>query len=228
MDHCEVQAVHDLLLTKCFENGDELDVESLVEAVECGTSQVFATFDDAGRPIACAVGDVFPEASTVLLCSLAVARSHRGQGHGTRVYQEAMRSWVDTDRAMVLAEIADPAYFDPHPDFGDPEARVRFYRERGAKLLAGLPYFSPAFAGNERGAGLLLIACHVPVHLWGPEGPDSVDPVALRAFLRRNVEVYEGQVPTDCDYRALISEARTKRGRALSDLARAARVLAAA
>jgi hypothetical protein len=68
-------------------------------------------------------------------------------------------------------------------DHGNPAARLRFYVNRGSRIL-DIPYFQPALEpGKERVSGLLLIALHVDPEFAGPGGADTIDAAVVRTYL---------------------------------------------
>ena len=82
-------------------------------------------------------------------------------------------------------------------DYGDPAARLRFYVNRGSRIL-DFPYFQPALEpGAERVTGLLLIALHADPEFAGPGGADTIDAEVVRKYLENYQTQYEGKVATD-------------------------------
>ena len=82
-------------------------------------------------------------------------------------------------------------------DYGDPAARLRFYVNRGSRIL-DFPYFQPALEpGAERVTGLLLIALHADPEFAGPGGADTIDAEVVPKYLENYQTQDEGKVATD-------------------------------
>ncbi|WP_238146866.1 hypothetical protein [Ornithinimicrobium murale] len=75
----------------------------------------------------------------------------------------------------MVAEAERPDRHTGSPEFGDPNARLRFYERHGARAL-DLPYFQPPIGDGEPVHGMLLLALHVEGSLisTGSEGVDRL------------------------------------------------------
>jgi GNAT superfamily N-acetyltransferase len=89
-----------------------------------------------------AIGDPYP--GSLLLSYLAVRPGFRGVGVGSLLMDAILERWVTPD-LLVLAEIDDPRHHPSHPQYGDPDARLRFYSRFGLRAVA-MPYMQPRLA----------------------------------------------------------------------------------
>lgn len=155
----------------------------------------------------------FEKARTQLVGYLGVRLDHRGRGIGTALIDAAREHWWreagDSQPGryeflgcrLVVAEIEDPRHHGDHPDYGSPEARVRFYSRLGAEVLHGrdgnpLRYFQPRVRDDtQRVPNLFLATLHV-----SPEALDdahTVDAELLATFLREYFAAEEGSQSLD-------------------------------
>ncbi|MCV2396409.1 GNAT family N-acetyltransferase [Actinotalea sp. M2MS4P-6] len=202
-DPAEIAQVHARLLEPAFEPTELVTVESLVEGVAAGETEVLVTARD-GEPQAVAVGDFSP--GVALLSYLAVAPGHRSTGLGATLLAAAVARWlarVDPP-AVVLTEVEDPACHEAHALRGDPARRVRFYARGGGRLL-DVPYFQPSLgAGLPRVPGMLLVALHIDPRLEHDGRLTDAAPVV--AMLEGYFDWAEGVArPADADARALFA-----------------------
>ena len=103
---------------------------------------IIARADD-GLVVGGALGEAYPHSRVLLLGYLAVRPGLRGKGIGSVLMAALKERWLDRDgENLAVLEIDDPRYHAPHPDHGDPAARLRFYGAFGVRLL-GIPYFQP-------------------------------------------------------------------------------------
>ncbi|WP_018348036.1 GNAT family N-acetyltransferase [Longispora albida] len=158
--------------------------------------------DAGGQVLGGAVGDWDPDTRVLLLSFLAIRPGVRGGGLGGRILDDALEAWRSGyEPCVILAEVEDPAVHSGNESHGNPEARLRFYRRRGARAL-DLPYFQPALGpGHSRVPGLLLMVLHS-----APEfhtSPDAIAAGPLRSFLESYQLEEEGQIGTDPDSLAL-------------------------
>jgi GNAT superfamily N-acetyltransferase len=154
----------------------------------------------AGRPaiIACtaggqvaggALGHVYPSSGVLLLGYLAVRREFRGQGVGTAIMAALRERWLNGSPLAVL-EMDDPRYHAPHPDYGDPEARLRFYGACGVRLLAR-PYFQPRLRPELSRVHHMFLGVIPPA---GTTLPDTIPVAPVSAFLREYFADCEGEI----------------------------------
>ena len=88
--------------------------------------------DEDGRVLGGALGEWYPASRVILLGYLAVRPGLRGQNVGGTLLTALRERWLNPDSLAVL-ELDDPRYHEPHPDRGDPEARLRFYGRSGVE-----------------------------------------------------------------------------------------------
>lgn len=85
----------------------------------------------------------------VLLNWLAIGRRGRGGGYGSKLLKEAIRIWEEKfNPVLIFAEVEDPAVHSGSEEFGDPEARIRFYKRNGARRI-DTPFLIPRFMLDE-------------------------------------------------------------------------------
>jgi GNAT superfamily N-acetyltransferase len=174
---------------------------SLDEVQEIATGEdgsIWLAEDTDGTILAGAIAEWDESVRVLLLGYLAVRPGIRGGGIGGPLYLTALDSWRQRFKpCLILAEIEDPEVHDGNEDHGDPAARLRFYVNRGSRIL-DFPYFQPALQpGAERVSGLLLIALHVDPEFEGAGGGDTVDATVVRKYLENYQTQYEGKVATD-------------------------------
>jgi hypothetical protein len=98
------------------------------------------------------------------------------------------------DPLLIVGEVEDPRH---HTDigFGDPERRLKFYADAGAKIVP-VPYFQPAIhAGGDRVPHLFLMTFAVADECR--RGEHGIDASPVRAFLEANLAANEGSVDRD-------------------------------
>lgn len=151
-----------------------------------------ATDDECDEALGCAIGEVYPMSGTTLLGYLAVKPSARGCGVGSALLREFLDRW-QTEGALLLAELDDPRHHNAHVGFGDPWARIRFYKRFNLQALTA-PYFQPGLDGLSRAYHLMLCAFCKPSPA---DGTEAVDGEQLQAFLREYFVGCEGQSALD-------------------------------
>jgi GNAT superfamily N-acetyltransferase len=158
-----------------------------------GKPALIACADD-GQVIGGALGYVYPLSGVLLLGYLAVRPGFRGQGVGGVLMTALRKRWLEPDTLAVL-EMDDPRYHAPHPDHGDPEARLRFYGAAGVRLLA-IPYFQPRLGSHlPRGYHMLLGVIPQAEAVL----PAAIPAPQMRAFLLEYFEDCEGGPVRDDD-----------------------------
>jgi GNAT superfamily N-acetyltransferase len=146
-----------------------------------------------------ATGEVYPASGVLLLGYLAVRPGMRGRGIGGALMAAIRERWLGHDTLAVL-EMDDPRHHAPHPDHGDPEARLRFYGTAGVRLLAR-PYFQPRLRAHLPRVHHMLLGVIPPA---GAALPDSIPSMRVRAFLREYFEASEGSaVSADAEFLTL-------------------------
>lgn len=160
---------------------------------------VIACADD-GLVTGGALGEVYPASGVLLLGYLAVRPGLRGKGVGSAIMAALRERWLDRDTLAVL-EMDDPRYHAPHPDHGDPRARLRFYGASGVRLLA-IPYFQPRLRSDlPRGYHMFLGV----IPAAGEALPAALPAPRVAAFLREYFEGSEGPaVRDDAEVRRLL------------------------
>jgi GNAT superfamily N-acetyltransferase len=157
-----------------------------------------------GLVIGGALGEVYSASGVLLLGYLAVRPGFRGKGIGSVVMAALRERWLGQDTLAVL-EMDDPRYHAPHPDYGDPEARLRFYGAIGVRLL-GIPYFQPRLRSHLPRGYHMLLGVIPPT---GATLPAAIPARQVSAFLREYFEDCEGSaVHDDAELRRLLDACR--------------------
>jgi len=147
-----LNAIYDELFTPAFAHNELEPLEALRGGLESDPPQAFGlyTVDPSGSRIGRCIYYPYPEANALLLGYLAVVDGERSRGTGARLLEESRRAWfVSGEYDLVLAQLDDACVF-PAANGIDPERRIRFYANRGGKLICG-PYFAPSVRpGGER------------------------------------------------------------------------------
>ncbi|MCL6518915.1 MAG: GNAT family N-acetyltransferase [Armatimonadetes bacterium] len=81
-----------------------------------------------------------PEARLGYLWYLCVAPSARRLGLGSRLYQRTLELLAQDGATSMIFEV-DPISTPPHPIYGDPVKRLRFYERLGARIIIGYEFF---------------------------------------------------------------------------------------
>lgn len=187
---------------------DELaDLAVLQDELAAGRLQVVVA-ERQGELLGAALAEWSAGTGILLLAHLAVAPGGRGGGVGGALLDTALELWrTGLDPWLALAEVEDPQVHAGSPEHGDPVARLRFYRRRGARVIP-VPYVQPAMRpGGSRVPGLLLLAlCASGDRLAGVEADGTwlVPTAPLRAFLESYFAASEGAVPDGPDWAALV------------------------
>lgn len=123
--------------------GERLPHDRLVELLRAGRMEAFA-LRDAGAVAGMALVARFP--AFAHLDYLAVRRADRGRGVGSRVLAGVVAHLGAhaPDLALLSLEVGDDAPV-PGEIGADRLRRIRFYRARGAVLLANVDYLFPAY-----------------------------------------------------------------------------------
>jgi predicted N-acetyltransferase YhbS len=165
---------------------------------------IIARADD-GVVVGGALGEVYPRSGVLLLGYLAVRPGLRGKGIGSVLMAALKERWLGQDNeTLAVLEIDDPRYHAPHPDHGDPAARLRFYGAFGVRLLA-IPYFQPRLRDYlPRGYHMLLGVIPAAGETLAPAIPAR----RVSAFLSEYFEDCEGAVHDDAEFRLLLDACR--------------------
>lgn len=152
------------------------------------------------EPVGVALGERHYATGLVLLGYLAVKESHRDRHIGAALLGRANEMWgSDPATTGILAEIEDPRHHDRN-NYGDPQARLRFYRRAGSRIVP-ITYFQPSLApGSPRVHGMLLLSLL--------QDQDQLSGAALLEFIDDYLLACEGAAPSprsDDEYRELRS-----------------------
>jgi GNAT superfamily N-acetyltransferase len=191
-----ITTVYDELLVPAFPPAELCSRDGLVGLVERG-EMAWVALDGDGQVAGTAIFEWDAEPRVLLLAWLAVRPGLRGSGLGGRLLDAAAEAWrKEFAPCLVLAEVEDPDHHTGSDATGDPTARLRFYRGRGARVL-DLPYFQAALGPDaQRVPDLLLIVLDADPKFHG-SAPDTIDPAVLRRYLEIYQQQCEGQIGTD-------------------------------
>lgn len=186
------------ILVPSFPADELVSLDEVHEIADGDDGSIWLAEDADGTIVAGAIAEWDDSVRVLLLGYLAVRPGIRGGGVGGSLYLTALDSWRQRFKpCLILAEVEDPEVHSGSEDHGDPAARLRFYVDRGSRIL-DIPYFQPALvAGAERVTGLLLIALHVDPEFAGSGGADTIDATVVRKYLENYQTQYEGTVATD-------------------------------
>ena len=193
------------ILAPSFPPPEQSSLAALEAGLGRGDTSVVAAVDEAGTPLAAAVGEWSAATGVALLAYLAVRPEVRATGLGGAVLEHAKRTWVERwAPALLLAELEHPAAHAGSAAYGDPARRVRFYHRHGVRPL-DVPYFQPSLqAGLPRVYGIMLCVVTASPAAAGP-APDTVDGDRLRRFMTEYLVGCEGSVDDDPDSAALFA-----------------------
>lgn len=112
--------------------------------------------------------------------------------------------WLERDTLAVL-ELDDPRFHAPHPDHGDPRARLRFYGACGVRLL-DIPFLQPRLRpGLPRGHPMFLGV----IPPTGATLPERIPSGPIGAFPRQYFEDCEAStVNDDAEFLRLMNACR--------------------
>ncbi|MBT0993923.1 GNAT family N-acetyltransferase [Cellulomonas sp. DKR-3] len=204
----DLARVHADVLQPSFPSDELADLAVLQHLLAHGRLRLVVA-EQHGALLGAAIAEWSPATGILLLAHLAVAPGGRGGGVGGALLDAAVEAWrAELDPWLVLAEVEDPAVHAGSPEHGDPVARLRFYRRRGARVVP-VPYVQPAMRpGGPRVGGLLLLAlCASGDRLAGVEADGTwlVPTAPLRAFLESYFASSEGVDPSGPDWDALVA-----------------------
>lgn len=203
----DIPAVHEQILRPSFPEYELMTLERLTDEVESGTTEVRIIRDAEGELAGTAIGAWYEEARVMLLDYLALRPGQRGGGLGGALLSSSIEAWAEQhDPCIVLAQVEHPDHHDPHPQHGDPEARLRFYARQGARLLP-LPYFTPGVGdGKPRTGGMMLTVLHAHPTLLGDDAEEiASEPIARALHLQAGDAEHHDEAQTE-----LIAQARAE------------------
>lgn len=207
VEDAALRQAYQRLLVPSFPASELMGLPELAGMVAAGTASVHAA-GERDDPIAVAVVQRLQHSRAVLLPYFAARPDRRGRGVGTRLLSELLAGIrADPSVTVVLGEVEHPRFHPPHPEHGDPVARLRFYGRLGGQILA-VPYFQPPIdAGQEPVYAMLLLALDPPPELVrdGRLLPAAGLEPALQAMM-------SGADPARFPVDALLDAARDPRG----------------
>jgi GNAT superfamily N-acetyltransferase len=185
------------VMAPSFAPSELTSLASLEAGLARDDTSVVAAVDEAGAPLAVAVGEWSAATGVVLLAYLAVRPGLRAAGLGGPLLDHVTRAWQDRwQPALLLAEIEHPAAHAASEAYGDPAKRIRFYHRHGVRPL-NVPYFQPSLeAGLSRVYGIMLCVVSSTPAAAGAT-PDTVDGDRLRRFMTEYLVGCEGSVGSD-------------------------------
>jgi GNAT superfamily N-acetyltransferase len=193
-----IEAFYRQVLVPSFPADELISLNEAQQNADREDASIWLAEDADGTILAGAIAEWDDTAGVLLLGYLAVRPGLRGGGIGGPLYLKALESWRHRFKpCLILAEVEDPEVHRGSEDHGNPAARLRFYVDRGSRIL-DIPYFQPALEpGAERVYGLLLIALHVDPEFAGEGGADTIDAAVVRKYLENYQIQYEGKIATD-------------------------------
>jgi len=192
-----IERFYQEILVPSFPADELIGLDEVQEIADREDASIWLAEDDEGTLLGGAIAEWDDSVRVLLLGYLAIRPGIRGGGIGGPLYLAALDSWRQRFKpCLIIAEIEDPAVHGGSEDYGDPAARLRFYVNRGSRIL-DFPYFQPALEpGAERVEGLLLIALHADPEFAGADD-DTIDAAVVRGYLENYQTQYEGKVATD-------------------------------
>jgi hypothetical protein len=210
----DVADFYHLILASNFPD-DELETsEGFVAGLNSGGTLALVARTGEGVIAGGAVGDLFPRSNVLLLSYLAVPAAGRASGTGGLLMRAVTEVWGSRlNPSLFIMEVEDPRYHHSDANFGDPEARVRFYERLGARTLP-VPYFQPAL--GSRGPSARRVP-HLMLMVFGgtqmPQGTQEVDGRIVEFFLTEYLEGCEGPVhPDDAAAQRMLAACRRPGG----------------
>lgn len=175
-DSSDLVEAYEQILTTSFPPDELEPFDVFAEQLGEGRRQVWvARLDDdpEGEIVAVRVARDLQPSDAVLLTHIATRQSRRGTGVGSHLHRALMATIVaDRGPSLVLAEVAHPDHYEPHPRHGDPLARLRFYGRFDARIL-DVPYYQASLGpGLQPVYGLMLLVLYAR--------PDLIDPARTR------------------------------------------------
>lgn len=211
IDEETVREFHRTMLVPNFVPDELVSVESLVEGVRSGSTNVLAGSLEDGPIVAGAVGEWYSVSRVQLLAYLVVSEAMRGRRAGSRVLNAAITQWrAELEPLLIVGEVEDPRHFED-VGLGDPVARVRFYERLGVRSLP-IPYAQPALTPeSSRVPHLILMVFAMSDQARLPSG--NVDGGIAERFLVEYFESAEGPLdPADAELEAMFAACRLPAG----------------
>lgn len=192
-----IEAFYHQILQPSFPADELIDLDEL-QAIAAASDKASVWLAEAedGTILGGAVAEWDESVRVLLLGYLAVRPGMRGGGVGGPLYLAALDSWRQRFKpCLVVAELEDPAAFS-NQGYGDPVARLRFYLDRGSRVL-DFPYIQPALGpDSDRVSGLLLVVLHADPEFAGAD-EGTIDAGVVRKFLENYQIQYEGKIAMD-------------------------------
>lgn len=142
----------------------------------------FRVAREADRVLGFTIVKTFRQSAVSLLEYMAVERSRRGGGIGSRLFHDACST--ETTRArFVLIEVEDEEQVTGLTEDTQRRRRKAFYRANGCREVEGLSYLMPTVSAEQPPQMNLLAYCR--------DLPATIDKAVLRRWLESiYVEVY--------------------------------------
>jgi GNAT superfamily N-acetyltransferase len=209
----ELRAVFDEILALSFAVDELPPFDDFAAEVDDGLREVRIAVED-DEIIAVAVTKDLPGSGAVLVSHVATRPDRRGEGVGSELYRTLLETIVaQLQPSLILGEFAHPDYSEPHPQHGDPVARLRFWGRFDARII-DVPYYQASLGpGLQPVYGLLLLALYVRPDLIDPARSRLDNPEDLLAAIRVMLE-WDGE-PDDAAAAALLAAAARGRVRLL-------------
>ncbi|GAA2529514.1 GNAT family N-acetyltransferase [Rarobacter incanus] len=185
--------IYERVLVPSFPAHELEQPESLWQQIAAGGLHAFAARGAGGRFDSVVM--VADHAPVALVLYLAIDPTGRGSGTGSRLIRFATDFAARDLRAdYVLAEVESPARHGPHPTYGDPRARLRFYARQGMRLLDA-PYFQPGIGPGAPRVPALLLGLLAAKDAVRTDAGVLAPPLA--AFMRSYLVASEGRLGDD-------------------------------
>lgn len=208
----ELEKLYQTLLRPYFPEEELLSFESFLALALSEHGRVLSLRNREGRDLAVTAAELDPESGVLLLNYLAVDGSVRAGGLGSKLLAGSLQHWQQhLNPDYVLAEVEDPAHHRGSVAYGNPEARVRFYRKFGAFRLL-VPYFQPGLGAPDRRVAhlnLVVLAASDTMRVdggesLGIEGAVLFSAEPLYRFMHSYITQSEGASPDDEQASALL------------------------
>lgn len=124
---------------------------------------VLAANNLAGELVGLSMFNSEPERAAAFLWYMAVVKDRRGQGIGSRIYQEVLRRADIPPSGALIFEVEIPE----GENTAEAERRIRFYHKQGAMLLTGIHYMQHVGWHQEP------IPMHIMIHPLKPMQPQT-------------------------------------------------------
>ena len=204
LDQATFATLYQQVLEPAFPPSELEDLDTLIGAyVSGGAGSLSLAALRGGEPVGVALGEFHAPSGILMLTYLAVCDDQRGLGVGTALLEAALPGWRTAVRPVaLLAEIEDPRSHSKN-QYGDPDARLRFYERLGAQVLP-IQYFQPRLAPELPRVHGMFLACL-------DSGLNSISADALANFLDNYIADCEGEPAnsSDLEYSKLTEQVRS-------------------